>query len=288
MANICEYKVIVKGKKNSCYAFFGSMSCYDKWVEDESGTDFSYILRFEGSCAWSVDSDCEPWNGDIPVELPKDANEAETLAEDEYYYKTVQDRSKMFEVEVWCNSYSEGDYYATFEHYINGEKIDDKCPLDILFDDVMNESVEAPIETNRVKAYYDSNDEFKCFSCKYQNPILENILIKYNYSSEILEDPTDIGFLEERIPDYNGVQTIEELTSTLISALISFGKADEGLEKELINRKVEIQKAFISIEGTSQETMDSEKGEYFLVDGFDFEMTNGKYSSSYRQCDGGW
>ena len=133
MANICEYRVIVKGKKNACYAFLGSMSAYDeKVVDEEYGTDDNFTLRFNGSCKWSVDCYCKPWTGETPVELPEDAEEALQVGEDKYWYKTVQDRSKMFNVEVMCNSADidmpMGDYY---EHYINGEPVYDDCPDEI-------------------------------------------------------------------------------------------------------------------------------------------------------------
>ena len=49
MANICSYKVLVKGRKNGCYAFYGSMQTLDgKSIIDETGTDEDYELRFEG------------------------------------------------------------------------------------------------------------------------------------------------------------------------------------------------------------------------------------------------
>ena len=40
MANICEYKVKVIGRKNACYAMFGSFHQFDnKEILQESGTD---------------------------------------------------------------------------------------------------------------------------------------------------------------------------------------------------------------------------------------------------------
>jgi hypothetical protein len=147
MANACDYKVIVKGKKNACYAFFGSMSAYDyKDITSESGTDDKFVLFFEGDCKWSVDSYCTPWEGGFPVELPDDPDEAMREAEDKYWYNTVQERSKMFGVEVQCNSADVegcGDMLAFaeeysievdkknigyYEHYKNGEDVGGKCP----------------------------------------------------------------------------------------------------------------------------------------------------------------
>ena len=126
MANYCEYNVIVKGRKNACYAFFGSMSCLDsKEIFDESGTDDDYTVKFNGNCKWSVDSYCTPWNGEFPVSLPEDADEAYEAGEELYWYNTVQERSKMFGVEVWCNSADVEDYtvhpFELFEHYLCGD-----------------------------------------------------------------------------------------------------------------------------------------------------------------------
>ena len=157
MANVCEYKVIVKGKKNACYAFFGSMSCMgDKQILEESGTDEMCTIRFEGDCKWSVDSYCSPWDGGFPVVLPEDAEEAMAEAEDKYWYNTVQERSKMFEVEVWCNSADTEDYdpnkgpFEIFEHYINGTNVGGECP------EVLQIKVEGFGESN-----WEENEDFE-------------------------------------------------------------------------------------------------------------------------------
>ncbi len=128
MANYCKYNVIVKGKKNACYAYFGSMSCLEtKDIIEEEGTDEDYLIKYTGYCKWSVDSYCTPWEGEFPVILPEDADEAYQAGEELYWYNTVQERSKMFEVEVMCNSADIEDYdvhpHELFEHYINGEDV---------------------------------------------------------------------------------------------------------------------------------------------------------------------
>lgn len=47
---------------------------------------------------------------------------AEALTEDDFWYNTVQERSKMFQVEVQCNSEDIDDPYGGYyEHYINGQ-----------------------------------------------------------------------------------------------------------------------------------------------------------------------
>ena len=133
MANICKYKVIVKGRKNACYAFLGSMSVLDgKEIVEESGADMNYTLRFEGTCKWAVDAYCTPWDGEFPVILPEDADEAMAVAEEKYWYNTVKERSKMFEVEVLCNSADiDESICEEFEHYSNGISVPGECPEEL-------------------------------------------------------------------------------------------------------------------------------------------------------------
>jgi hypothetical protein len=106
------------------------MSVLDgKEIVEESGADMDYTLRFEGTCKWSVDSYCHPWEGDFPVILPDDADEAMNEADNKYRYHTVQERSKMFEVEVLCNSADiDVGIYEEFEHYSNGVSVPGECP----------------------------------------------------------------------------------------------------------------------------------------------------------------
>ena len=42
MADICNYKIIAKGKKNACFAFIHSMNRYDDFeiIEEMSGASF--------------------------------------------------------------------------------------------------------------------------------------------------------------------------------------------------------------------------------------------------------
>lgn len=128
MANICQYKVIVKGKKNACYAFYWSMSVLDGiWIEEESGDSDNYQMRFEGSCKWSVDSYCGRWEKDYNITIPETEIEAQG-----YCGITVQERSKLFGVEVLCNSADIDDSgFEIFDHYINGESAGGICPEEL-------------------------------------------------------------------------------------------------------------------------------------------------------------
>ena len=131
MANICEYNIIVKGKRNACYAFYGSTSNLGgKAIDSWEGTDDYGTLKFHGDCKWAIDCYCSPFDGKKPVELPDDYCEAEEEGEDHYWYNTVQERSEMFQVEVQCVWADVEDYDdesgpdMIYEHYNNGEE----CP----------------------------------------------------------------------------------------------------------------------------------------------------------------
>lgn len=137
MANVCKYKGIVKGKKNACYAFFGSMPCLDnKEMIEEYGTNDDYCINFEGDCKWSVDAYCSPWEGSFPVQIPEEPAEALEKGFDFWNY-TVREKSKMFNVEVLCNSADAEDYdhhYGPteyFVHFMNGSSLDENCPEEL-------------------------------------------------------------------------------------------------------------------------------------------------------------
>lgn len=146
-------------------------------------------------------------------------------------------------------------------------------------------------EGDRFEAYYKkgNGNEDKCFDIEYTNPVIEEILHKYNYSSESLDHPaTKIEFLEDVIPNYAGVKSVTELTRTLLSIFVAFGKADAGFEKEFLERSEEISESYSSIDGTSCETVDEKAGDFGLAGGYDFKLINGEYKARYRTCDGGW
>lgn len=148
MANFCQFEFEVRGKKNACYAFYGSTSAEDCEIVRESGTEENYIIRYSGSCKYYPDAYCKDWQGSTPVSIPKDAKEALKVAE-QYLPFNLQSRSKMFGVEALCNycdmdalqealEYTEAEFDPSegigdsFEHYLNGEVIKDECPDDLL------------------------------------------------------------------------------------------------------------------------------------------------------------
>ena len=141
---ICEYKAIIKGKKNACYAFMGSMPAFEGVaVYEEKGSDAEYYIRIGSECKYKVDAYCDPWDGSFPVQIPDDPDEAYDAGQREYSFRTVRDRSKMFMVEVLCNSADIDDFdpdegpIEIFEHYVNGKDAGGECP------DILHIEVEA-------------------------------------------------------------------------------------------------------------------------------------------------
>ena len=148
MANYCEFKFEIRGKKNACYAFLASTSAEDYEIDLERGTENNYMIRYFGSCKFYPDAYCKDWEGDTPVAIPNDAKAAFEKAK-KYTPYNLQSRSKMFGVEALCNycdmdglqealeymdeevDLSEG-ISDSFEHYLNGEKIEDACPDELL------------------------------------------------------------------------------------------------------------------------------------------------------------
>lgn len=132
---VCEYKAIVKGKKNACYAFCGSSPALEGVaIYDEHGSDSTYEMTIGSVCKYAVDAYCEPWTEQVPVSLPEDTDEAYDMGDRQYSFRTVRDRSRMFAVEVLCTSADIDDFdpeegpAEKYEHYIDGEVVNDTCP----------------------------------------------------------------------------------------------------------------------------------------------------------------
>lgn len=289
MANLCKFKIIVKGRANACAAFYTSTPSYGLTIVEERGTEDDHYLRFEGSCKWAVDYCSKKWDGPCPVTLPAGIREAGAKAMRDYSDYSMQDRSRMFRVEVLCNSADLDNYDgAYFVHYKNGATIFDKAPEELAiraeycFDEEQEDSGE-PHEPDRIKAYYESDEKYgNWFQIKYHNSVLKEILEKYHYVSKAIEDLYEFD-MDDKIENYAGVNTIEELTSTLFGMYLHLGTADKGFSEELRRRKQEIIQAFSFIEGNSQEGFYfHEEYEEDVFDGFDFALKNGIYTAKYR------
>lgn len=130
MANICLYKIKVKGTKKACHKLIHMMPLYsgDKDVLREEGTDENYELVFTGDCKWSVDSytkfeeDLKPYTDE---ELDK--------VRDGYGWNyPLTNKSTLLDCEIFCNSKDIDDCcYAVYEHYNKGIEIFDECPKEL-------------------------------------------------------------------------------------------------------------------------------------------------------------
>ena len=56
MANICLYKVLVKGKKKVCLKLLNIMSGDYNEILRSDGTEDEYEILFRGECNWDVDA----------------------------------------------------------------------------------------------------------------------------------------------------------------------------------------------------------------------------------------
>lgn len=140
---------------------------------------------------------------------------------------------------------------------------------------------------DNIAAYFALGD-FKCFGMRYENPVLDNILSSYHYTSDIYDRDNTYFKINcfDVIPGYVGVSTLDDLTETLISALLAYGHGDDGLDKALWDNGWNIRCGFESIWGTVMEVEhEPTTGENC---GYDFELTNGKYTATFITKPGGW
>ena len=162
MANICEYHVLVKGAKNACHALFGGLPVLDdKWITAETGSDDGCTIVFQGTCKWSVDSYTGPYSGPEKLTIPEDPDEAETFGEG-FWGVTLQEKSRLFGVEVWCNSVDIDDPVAIIcEHYISGENktsFYEDMPREIAMDEYADNGREDGADWNMIEAMMDDLD----------------------------------------------------------------------------------------------------------------------------------
>ena len=209
MANYCDYKCIVKGPKNACYAVFGSMSTYDdKWIADESGDDENYCMRFEGNCKWSVDSYCEEREDLTPFVIPSDPKEAFEFGQNNWGILQRQ-KPLLFGVEFMCNSADTDDYDPDeydecggyYEHYdINGNEVKDECPKELYI----------KVESD----YDDYEDDFEDIFegdgfGKKEFETDGKTLIKYNRNEKVVVIPDSIEIIEDNA--FDGCSLLEKV-----------------------------------------------------------------------------
>lgn len=131
MANICLYKIRVKGTKAACYALVNMMPLYswEKEYVDEEGTEDEYSLLFTGACKWGVD--CYT-SVDKSLTVPYTPEQIAKIEDGDGWGIPLQQKSMLLNCEIFCNSKDIDDpCWAIYEHYDKGEVILDDCPQEL-------------------------------------------------------------------------------------------------------------------------------------------------------------
>lgn len=131
MANICLYKIIVKGTRDACYALVNMMPLYsgEKECIEESGTDQEYSLFFTGDCKWNVDA-YTSW--DETKTGPYTPEEIANIQDGFGWNFPLKQKSLLLDCEIFCNSKDiDGGGWADYVHYNKGEEILDECPKEL-------------------------------------------------------------------------------------------------------------------------------------------------------------
>lgn len=130
MANICRYKIMVKGRKQACYTLVNMMPSYsyEKEYLLEEGSEDDFTLIFIGDCKWSVSSYTSP----MPNPKPFTREELDAVEDGDHWDKTLRDKSILLDVDIYCNSKDIDDScWAIYEHYNRGKVIYDECPKEL-------------------------------------------------------------------------------------------------------------------------------------------------------------
>ena len=130
MANICLYKIKVRGTRDACYALINMMPLYswEKEILSEEGTDADCTLVFTGACKWGVHAYTSKRQGLTPYTPEQVA----AVKDGDGWDICLEDKSLLLSCELWCNSKDIDDYcYSDYEHYNKGERIFDECPKEL-------------------------------------------------------------------------------------------------------------------------------------------------------------
>ncbi|MBR4026089.1 MAG: hypothetical protein IKJ01_00840 [Lachnospiraceae bacterium] len=130
MANICLYKIKVKGTQTACHKLVHMMPLYS-WEKEElysEGTESDFTLIFLGACKWSVDCYTEK----VKDIKPFTEEELNKIEDGDGWNYTLQDKSILLNCEIFCNSKDIDDCcYASYVHYNKGKQIFDECPKEL-------------------------------------------------------------------------------------------------------------------------------------------------------------
>lgn len=130
MANICLYKIKVKGRSKACYALVNMMPLYswEKEYISEEGTEDDFTLVFLGACKWGTSAYTSP----ISNPKPFTEEELDAVEDGDHWDKTLKDKSILLDCEIFCNSKDIDDScWSIYEHYNRGEEIFDECPKEL-------------------------------------------------------------------------------------------------------------------------------------------------------------
>ena len=149
MANICNYRAIIKGKKENCYAFAGALPVYNNSGIEKEIEGRVFELWYKGDCKWSVDQYASENLNIKKLTVPEDVDEAFEFGE-EYRDLPVEQKSKLFGVEVWLAECDIDDYYGVYQrHFKKGVEDDD------ILDDEPFLTMEADLERLGLEGRYD-------------------------------------------------------------------------------------------------------------------------------------
>ncbi len=182
MANICYYKIKVKGSRKSCYKLIDMMPVYSGEIViiDELGSDKDYSLIFEGSCKNEIDAYTKKHKNISSLSKDKINN----IKDGDYLDYPLSEKSLLLKVEILCNTLSE-DGFNKYFHYNKGNSIKDKCPdeLEISFD-----SLEYDIDNQ-------SNSQYTIVEYKEDN---ECVLYSFNNKNAIeMIIPDNVTYINE-------------------------------------------------------------------------------------------
>ena len=130
MANICLYKIKVKGRSKACYALVNMMPLYswEKEYISEEGTEDDFTLVFLGACKWGTSAYTSPMSNPKPFT----EEELDAVEDGDHWDKTLKDKSILLDCEIFCNSKDIDDScWSIYEHYNRGEEIFDECPKEL-------------------------------------------------------------------------------------------------------------------------------------------------------------
>lgn len=130
MANVCLYKIKVKGTKKACYKLVDMMPLYsgDKEYLSAEGTEEDFTLVFLGDCKWSVDS----YTVFEDKLKPYTEEELDKVSDGFGWNYPLINKSTLLNCEIFCNSKDIDDKcYSNYVHYNRGKEIFDECPKEL-------------------------------------------------------------------------------------------------------------------------------------------------------------